>query len=163
MKISDLPKFELSPEEILKIDEIINSNKNKKGALIPVLHDIQNELGFLPIEAQKKVAKELNIPEKEVYGVATFYSFFSLTPRGKNNIKVCLGTACFVKGGKKIADKISKELGIEPGQTTPDRMYSLQINRCLGACAIAPIIVINDKIYQKVKLDEVINIIFTHK
>lgn len=163
MKISDLPEFELGPEEILKIDETINRYKNKKGALIPILHDIQNELGFLPVEAQKKVAKELNIPEKEVYGVVTFYSFFSLTPRGKNNIKVCLGTACFVKGGKKIADKISKELGIEPGQTTPDRMYSLQINRCLGACAIAPIIVINDKIYQKVKLDEVINIIFAHK
>ncbi|MHB8278502.1 MAG: NADH-quinone oxidoreductase subunit NuoE [Candidatus Humimicrobiaceae bacterium] len=163
MKISDLPEFELCPEEILKIDETINRYKNKKGALIPILHDIQNELGFLPVEAQKKVAKELNIPEKEVYGVVTFYSFFSLTPRGKNNIRVCLGTACFVKGGKKIADKISKELEIEPGQTTPDRMYSLQINRCLGACAIAPIIVINDKIYQKVKLDEVINIIFAHK
>lgn len=163
MKMSDLPEFELGPEEILKIDETINRYKNKKGALIPILHDIQNELGFLPVEAQKKVAKELNIPEKEVYGVVTFYSFFSLTPRGKNNIKVCLGTACFVKGGKKIADKISKELEIEPGQTTPDRMYSLQINRCLGACAIAPIIVINDKIYQKVKLDEVINIIFAHK
>jgi len=163
MKMSDLPEFELGPEEILKIDETINRYKNKKGALIPILHDIQNELGFLPVEAQKKVAKELNIPEKEVYGVVTFYSFFSLTPRGKNNIRVCLGTACFVKGGKKIADKISKELEIEPGQTTPDRMYSLQINRCLGACAIAPIIVINDKIYQKVKLDEVINIIFAHK
>jgi len=163
MQISELPKYELQPEEILRIEKIINKYKGKKGALIPTLYDVQNEVGFLPIEVQKKVAKDLNIPEKEVYGVATFYSFFSLTPRGKNNIRVCLGTACFVKGGKKIADKISKELGIEPGQTTPDRMYSLQINRCLGACAIAPIIVINDKIYQKVKLDEVIDIIYTYK
>ena len=163
MKISELPKYELQPDEILRIEEIISKYKGKKGALIPTLYDVQDEVGFLPIEVQKKVAKDLNIPEKEVYGVATFYSFFSLTPRGKNNIRVCLGTACFVKGGKKIADKISKELGIEPGQTTPDRMYSLQINRCLGACAIAPIIVINDKIYQKVKLDEVIDIIYAYK
>jgi len=163
MKISELPKFELSSEENLKIDEIINSNKNKKGALIPVLHDIQNELGFLPIEAQKKVAKELNIPEKEVYGVATFYSFFSLTPRGKNNIRVCLGTACFVKGGKKIAEKIEREFGIKPDETTADRKYSLQINRCLGACGIGPVVVINDKIYKKVSPEEVLDLIYSNE
>ena len=163
MKISELPKYELQPEEILRIEEIINKYKGKKGALIPTLHDVQNEVGFLPIEVQKKVAKDLNIPEKEVYGVATFYSFFSLIPRGRNNIRVCLGTACFVKGGKKIADKISKELGIKPGQTTADRQYSLQVNRCLGACGIAPIMVINEKIYQRVKPEEVMDIIYSHK
>lgn len=163
MKISELPKYELQPEEILRIEEIINKYKGKKGALIPTLHDVQDEVGFLPIEVQKKVAKDLNIPEKEVYGVATFYSFFSLIPRGRNNIRVCLGTACFVKGGKKIADKISKELGIKPGQTTADRQYSLQVNRCLGACGIAPIIVINEKIYQRVKPEEVMDIIYSHK
>ncbi|MBU4293373.1 MAG: NAD(P)H-dependent oxidoreductase subunit E [Actinobacteria bacterium] len=148
---------------MLRIEEIINKYKGKKGALIPTLHDVQNEVGFLPIEVQKKVAKDLNIPEKEVYGVVTFYSFFSLIPRGRNNIRVCLGTACFVKGGKKIADKISKELGIKPGQTTADRQYSIQVNRCLGACGIAPIIVINEKIYQKVKPEEVMDIIYSHK
>ena len=111
----------------------------------------------------EKCSKDLNIPEKEVYGVATFYSFFSLIPRGRNNIRVCLGTACFVKGGKKIADKISKELGIKPGQTTADRQYSLQVNRCLGACGIAPIMVINEKIYQRVKPEEVMDIIYSHK
>jgi len=163
MKISDLPKFELSPEEILKVDEIINKNKIKKGALIPVLNAIQNELGFLPIEAQKIVARELNIPEKEVYGVATFYSFFSLTPRGKNNIKVCMGTACFVKGGKKIAQKVEKEFGIKPEETTADRKYSLQINRCVGACGIGPIVVINDKIFKKVSPDEVIDLIYANE
>ncbi|MBU4450009.1 MAG: NADH-quinone oxidoreductase subunit NuoE [Actinobacteria bacterium] len=163
MKISELPKYELQSEEILRIEEIINKYKGKKGALIPTLHDVQNEVGFLPIEVQKKVAKDLNIPEKEVYGVVTFYSFFSLIPRGRNNIRVCLGTACFVKGGKKIADKISKELGIKPGQTTADRQYSIQVNRCLGACGIAPIIVINEKIYQKVKPEEVMDIIYSHK
>ncbi|MCG2790068.1 MAG: NADH-quinone oxidoreductase subunit NuoE [Actinomycetia bacterium] len=161
--MSELPKYELQSEEILRIEEIINKYKGKKGALIPTLHDVQNEVGFLPIEVQKKVAKDLNIPEKEVYGVVTFYSFFSLIPRGRNNIRVCLGTACFVKGGKKIADKISKELGIKPGQTTADRQYSIQVNRCLGACGIAPIIVINEKIYQKVKPEEVMDIIYSHK
>jgi NADH-quinone oxidoreductase E subunit len=163
MKIKDLPKYELHPDEILKIDEIINKYKGKKGTLIPILNEIQNEIGFLPIEIQEKVAKGLNIPEKEVYGVATFYSFFSLTPRGKNNIRVCLGTACFVKGSKKIAEKIIKELGIEPGETTADRKYSLQVNRCLGACGIAPVMVVNDKIFRKVNPGEVINIINSNK
>ena len=118
-------------------------------------------VGFLPIEVQRKVAKILRIPEKDVFGVATFYSYFSMVPRGKNNIKVCLGTACFVKGGKKISDRIEKELGIQPGQTTPDRKYSLQINRCIGACGLAPIIVINDKVHQKVKPEEVMEIIYS--
>ncbi|MHB8280270.1 MAG: NADH-quinone oxidoreductase subunit NuoE family protein, partial [Candidatus Humimicrobiaceae bacterium] len=118
---------------------------------------------FLPVEAQKKVAKELNIPEKEVYGVVTFYSFFSLTPRGKNNIKVCLGTACFVKGGRKIAEKIEREFGIKPEETTADRKYSLQINRCLGVCGIGPVVVINDKIYKKVSPEEVLELIYTNE
>jgi NADH:ubiquinone oxidoreductase subunit E len=163
MKIKDLPKYELHPDEILKVDEIINRYKGKKGALIPILNEIQNEIGFLPIEIQEKVAKGLNIPEKEVYGVVTFYSFFSLTPRGKNNIKVCLGTACFVRGGKKITEKIIKELGIEPGETTADREYSLQVNRCLGVCGISPVMVVNDKIFRKVNPGEVVNIINSNK
>ncbi|MBN1299079.1 MAG: NADH-quinone oxidoreductase subunit NuoE [Actinobacteria bacterium] len=161
MRIVDLPKYPLSQDEIAMVDRVIEKFKNKKGALIPVLQEIQKSIGFLPVEVQKKIAKELNIAEKEVYGVATFYSFFSMIPRGENDIRVCLGTACFVKGGKKIADKIQKELGIKPGQTTKDRKYSLQINRCLGACGLAPIIVINDKIYQKVKPEEVMDIIYS--
>ena len=163
MRVSDLPRYRLQDEEILKVDEIINRYKDKKGSLIPVLQKIQEEIGFLPIEAQRKVARELNIPEKDVYGVVTFYSFFSMIPRGKNNIRVCLGTACYVKGGKKIADKITEELGIDPGQTTPDRKYSLQVNRCLGACGIAPVIVINDKVYQKVDPEKVMDIVYSHK
>ena len=162
MRITDLPKYPLSQAEITVINEVIKKYKEKKGALIPVLQEIQKSIGFLPAEVQKKIAAELNIPEKEVYGVATFYSFFSMTPRGKNDIRVCLGTACFVKSGKKIADKIQKELGIKPGQTTLDRKYSLQVNRCLGACGLAPIIVINDKIYQKVNPEEVMEIIYSY-
>jgi len=162
MRIADLPKYELQSNEIQKIEEIINEHKDKKGALIPILQKIQKVVGFLPIEVQKKVAKTLKIPEKDIFGVATFYSYFSMIPRGKNNIKVCLGTACFVKGGKKIADRIEKELGIQSGQTTPDRKYSLQVNRCLGACGLAPIIVINDKVHQKIKPEEVMDIVYSY-
>ncbi len=163
MRISELPKYELKSKEIRRIDKIIKEYIGKKGAVIPVLQKIQKGVGFIPIEAQRKVAKILGVPEKDVYGVSTFYSFFSLIPRGRNNIRVCLGTACFVKGGKKIADRITKELKIKPGQTTADRRYSLQINRCLGACGIAPIVVINDKIYKKVKPEEIMNIIYSYK
>lgn len=162
MRVADLPVYSLRTDEEKKVDSIIKKYKDKKGSLIPILQDIQKNIGFLPIKIQKKVARELNIPEKEVYGVATFYSFFSLIPRGKNNIRVCLGTACFVKGGKKILDRIGKELGIKAGQTTPDRKYSLQVNRCLGACGLAPVIVVNDKLYKKVKLEEVMDIVYSY-
>ncbi len=163
MQISDLSKHKLKPEEIKKIDEIIQKYRGKKGALISVLQKIQEDIGFLPVEAQKKVAEMLCIPEKDVYGVVTFYSFFSMIPRGKNNIRVCLGTACFVRGGKRILEKLVKEFGIEPGQTTSDRNYSLQVNRCLGACGLAPVIVVNDKFYQKVNPEKAMDIIYSHK
>ncbi|MBM3704968.1 MAG: NADH-quinone oxidoreductase subunit NuoE [Actinobacteria bacterium] len=163
MRIADIPKYDLQPDEIQIVEKIIEKHKGRPGALIPVLQDIQKGVGFLPVEIQRKIARELGIPEKDVYGVATFYSFFSMIPRGRNNIRICLGTACFVKGGKKIADKIEKELGIKPGQTTEDREYSLQINRCLGACGLAPIVVINDKLYQKVKPEEVMDIVYSYK
>ena len=163
MRVIDLPKYDLKKEEIQKVDRAINKSKNKRGALIPVLQEIQKKIGFLPIEAQKQVALGLNIPEKDVYGVVTFYSFFTMVPRGKINIRVCLGTACYVKGGKRIIDRIGRELGINPGETTSDRMYSLQANRCLGACGIAPIIVINDKVCQKVKPEKVMDLIYNFK
>jgi NADH:ubiquinone oxidoreductase subunit E len=163
MRVADLPKYDLLPEELNKVDEIINDHLGKKGALIPVLQKIQKEIGFIPIDIQKRVAKTLKVPEKDVYGVATFYSYFSMIPRGKNNIRVCMGTACFVKGGKKIVDKITKELKIDPGQTTADRKFSLQVNRCIGACGLAPIIVINEKVYQKVNPDEIMDIVNSYK
>jgi NADH-quinone oxidoreductase E subunit len=163
MKDSQKKQYSLTLEEIVKIEEIINKYAGKNGALIPVLNEIQTKIGFIPVEVQRKVARQLNIPEKEVYGVVTFYSFFSMTPRGKTNIRVCLGTACFVKGGKKIAEKVEKELGIGPGETTDDRKYSLQVNRCLGACGIAPVMVVNEKIYQKVKPEEAIEIIRSYE
>jgi len=163
MRITDLPKYKLKPQELKRIDDIIKKYKGKKGALIPILQKIQEHISFIPIEVQRKVAKILDIPEKDVYGVVTFYSFFSMVPRGKYNIRVCLGTACFVKGSKRILDKLVKEFGIEPGQTTADRKYSLQINRCLGTCGLAPVIVVNDRFYQKVNPEKVIDIVYSCK
>ncbi len=163
--MADIRKKQYKPtdEDISKVDEIINRHKGKDGVLIPVLNEIQTEIGFLPVEVQRMVARQLNIPEKEVYGVATFYSFFSMTPRGRTTIKVCLGTACFVKGGKKIAERIEKELGVGPGETSEDRKYSVQINRCLGACGLAPVMVVNEKVYQQVKPQEAIDIIKSYE
>jgi NADH:ubiquinone oxidoreductase subunit E len=159
MGVTDLPKYELSKEENIKVGSIISKFSGIKNALIPVLQEIQDCVGFLPLNVQRKVADGLGVPEKDVYGVVTFYSFFTMIPRGKHNIRVCMGTACFVKGGKQIAENISKGLQIEPGQTTPDRNFSLEVNRCVGACGIAPVIIINDKVYKKVDPDTVMDIV----
>ena len=159
MGVLDLPEYELTEEENIKVNKIISKYKEENGVLIPILQNVQETLGFLPLTVQRKVAADLSIPEKDVYGVVTFYSFFTMIPKGKYNIRVCMGTACFVKGAKRIVENISNELGITPGQTTPDRNFSLEINRCVGACGIAPVIVIDDRIYQKVDPDKVIDII----
>jgi NADH:ubiquinone oxidoreductase subunit E len=159
MGVIDLPKYDLTAEEEKTVQEIISGYDTDRSSLIPVLQDIQDAIGFLPLNVQRRVAKGIRVPEKDVYGVVTFYSFFTMIPRGKYNIRVCMGTACFVKGGKQITDNISKGLQIEPGQTTPDRVYSLQVNRCVGACGIAPVIIINDKVYKKVDPDTVMDIV----
>lgn len=162
IQVSNPQEYRLKPREKKIVGEIIQKYPCKKEALIPVLQRIQRDVGFLPVEAQKEVAEALGVPEKEVYGVVTFYSFFSMIPRGRINIRVCLGTACFVRGGKRILERLVKEFGIEPGQTTADRNYSLQVNRCLGACGLAPVIVVNDKFYQKVNPEKVMDIIYAH-
>lgn len=162
MKIKDLPKYDITKKESKTIEKILADNPRTRSALIPILQQIQEKIGFLPVEVQRKVADSLQISEKDVYGVVTFYSFFTMIPRGRNNIRVCMGTACYVKGGKKIVDSIQTELKIKPGQTTQDRKYSLQINRCLGACGIAPIVVINDKVYQKVDPAKVMDIVYSY-
>jgi NADH:ubiquinone oxidoreductase subunit E len=159
MGVLDLPKYDLTTEEEKTVQEIISGYDADRSSLIPVLQDIQDAIGFLPLDVQRRVASGIGVPEKDVYGVVTFYSFFTMIPRGKYNIRVCMGTACFVKGGKQITDNISQGLQIEPGQTTPDRIYSLQVNRCVGACGIAPVIIINDKVYKKVDPDSVMDIV----
>lgn len=163
MGVSNLPRYELEENEVKIVDEIISRYKGKKGSLIPVLREIQENIGFLPVDIQKKVARELNLPDKEVYGVATFYSFFSMIPRGKNDIRVCLGTACYVKGGKKIVEKIEKELNISPGETTLDRKFSLNVDRCFGCCSLAPVIMINGKVLQRVDPEKVMELIYENE
>ena len=133
-----------------KLEEIINEHKAQDGALIPVLHEAQELFGYLPEEVQQKIADGLGVSLAEVYGVATFYSRFTLTPKGKYNIQLCLGTACYVKGADKILLKLEELLGIKVGETTPDGKFSIEGARCVGACGLAPVMVINEEVYGKV-------------
>jgi len=142
---------EFSPGELAQVDEIITNFKGKPGALIPVLEEVQSVLGYLPTAVLMKVAKGLNIPVAKVYGVVTFYSFFTMKPRGKYNIRVCLGTACYVRGGQRILNKLIDMLGIESGECTEDRRFSLETVRCLGACGLAPVTVIENDTHGQVK------------
>ena len=125
---------------------IDNSVKNDSG-LIPILEDVQNKFGYIPEDAVQIISKRINRPISEIYGVATFYKSFSLTPRGKHLITVCVGTACHVRGGSKIVEALSRELKIDPGETTKDLNYSLEAVNCLGCCAIGPVIVVDDEYY----------------
>lgn len=142
---------EFTSDQLRKVDEIIASHRGKPGSLIPVLEQVQEELGYLSMAVQQRVAKGLNIPVANVYGVVTFYSFFTMVPRGKHNIRVCLGTACYVRGGQRLLESLTTTLGIEPGGCTQDRMFSLETVRCLGACGLAPVIVIDEDTHGQVK------------
>jgi NADH:ubiquinone oxidoreductase subunit E len=146
---------EFTPEKVAKLDEIIKKHKGKPGGLIPVLEEAQVALEYLPMAVQKKIAQELNLPLSRVYGVVTFYSFFTMTPRGKYTVRVCLGTACYVRGGKAIAEALKKEFGIQDGETTPDRMFTLETIRCLGACGLGPVMVVNEEVHGRCKPSKV--------
>ena len=136
---------EFSQEQLAQVDEIIQKNQGKPGALIPVLEDVQSALGYLPVAIQVKVAQGLNIPIADVYGVVSFYSFFTMVPKGRHSIRVCVGTACYVKGAQRLFDKLSSTLNVEKGGCTEDRRFSLETVRCLGVCGIAPVIVIDEE------------------
>jgi NADH:ubiquinone oxidoreductase subunit E len=138
-------------ELLLRLDDVLEDYRDKPGALIPVLQIAQNMLGYLPQEALKKISLKLNKPYSEVAGVVSFYSFFSTVPRGKYLVRVCLGTACYVRGGKQVLSALKNELNIDVGQTTEDRMFSLDIGRCFGACGLSPVIMVNDDVHQRVK------------
>ena len=142
---------EFTPEQVDKLNKIISKHKGKPGSLIPVLEEAQVSLEYLPISVQKKIALELNLPLSRVYGVVTFYSFFTMTPRGKHTVRVCLGTACYVRGGKAIYETIEKQFGITEGETTPDRMFTLETVRCLGACGLGPVVVVDEDVHGRVK------------
>jgi NADH:ubiquinone oxidoreductase subunit E len=142
---------EFTPEQVAKLKDIIKKFKNKPGGLIPVLEEAQVALEFLPLSVQKTIADGLNLPLSRVYGVVTFYSFFTMTPRGKHTVRVCLGTACYVRGGKALHDTLQKHFGIKEGETTPDRMFTLETVRCLGACGLGPVVVVDDDVHGRVK------------
>lgn len=142
---------EFTKEQVAKLNSIIEKFKGKPGGLIPVLEEAQVALEYLPISAQKKVASGLNLPLSRVYGVVTFYSFFTMTPRGKHTVRVCLGTACYVRGGKALSEALEKQFGIKEGETTADRMFTLETVRCLGACGLGPVVVVDEDVHGRVK------------
>lgn len=145
---------ETDQEKYARIEAIIDEYRGKEGSLIQILHLAQGIYGYLPLELQRFIAKKLDMPLSEVYGVATFYSFFTTKKRGENTIRVCLGTACYVRGGKKIVERLRNILGIEVGETTPDGKFTLEVMRCIGACGLAPAISISGKVYKQVNPDK---------
>lgn len=138
-----------------KLQEVIMKYKDTKGALIPVLHEAQDIFGYLPMSVQKQISEGLDIPLTEIYGVVTFYTQFSLKPKGKYKISVCMGTACYVKGSSHILDKLQEKLGIHVGDITDDGQFSLDACRCVGACGLAPVMMINDDVYGRLTPDEI--------
>ena len=132
-----------------RLEQVIEDHKDMQGALIPVLHEAQSIFGYLPMEVMQKIADGLNLPVAKVYGVATFYSQFSLEKKGKYRINVCMGTACYVKGSGDLLNKFRARLGIEVGECTEDGLFSLESCRCIGACGLAPVITINDEVYGR--------------
>ena len=145
----------ISENGVKMICEICDRYAGEKTPLMMILSDIQNEYGYIPLEVQQLVSKKTGISVAEIYGVVTFYSFFSLEPKGKYVIGCCLGTACYVKGAQQIIDKFSEILGVKPGETTADGLFTIDALRCIGACGIAPAVTINGKVYPKMTVDAV--------
>lgn len=143
----------LSREALCRIDAIIEAHRNQPGPTIEMLHEVQDSLGYIPFEAMEKIAEATNASVAEVYGVVMFYSQFSTEPKGRHIINICLGTACYVKGAQQLADRIEKETGAEVNSTSADGLFSLDATRCLGACGLAPVCIIDGKVYGNALLD----------
>ncbi len=142
-------------EKYAELKRFIDSLPTKKGELIRVLHRAQGIFGYLPREVQVFVAREMEVPVSKVYGVVSFYSYFTMKPKGKYEISVCMGTACYVRGAESVLEELRKKLGIEPGETTEDGKFSLRSLRCVGACGLAPVMMVGDKVYGRVTPDMV--------
>ena len=153
-KISKLPFID-TPEQAKKLDEVIAAANGDKSRLMAVMQDAQGIYGYLPYEVQCKIAEGLDVPVEKVYGVATFYAQFALSPKGKYNISVCLGTACYVKGAQQVLDKICEVLGVEAGECSEDGKFSIEACRCIGACGLAPVMTINEDVYGRLTADMV--------
>ena len=141
--------FKGTKEQEAKLREVIEAHKGEEGAAIPVLHEAQDIYGYLPIEVQKIISEGLDVPLAELYGIVTFYTQFSLYPKGDYEVSVCLGTACYVKGSGTIIEKLKERLGIDVGECTPDGKFSLNATRCIGACGLAPVMTVNDSVYGR--------------
>lgn len=149
----------LSEAAVAKINEICDRYVSEKTPLIVILSDIQKEYGYIPLEVQEIVSERTGISVAEIYGVVTFYSFFTLKPSGKYVIGCCLGTACYVKGAQQVIDEFCVQLGIKPGETTENGLFTIDALRCIGACAIAPAVTINGKVYPKMTVDKVAEVV----
>lgn len=154
----DLPK-----EKFDELGQFIDGLETTKGALIEILHKAQDIFGYLPRDVQLYVARKLGIPGAEVFGVVSFYSYFTTKPRGKHTISVCMGTACFVRGADKIAERLKEKLQIESNEITKDGLFTLRDVRCIGACGLAPVVMVDDKVYGRVKEEEIDDIIETYR
>ncbi len=151
--------FNGSKEQEEQLKAVIEEHKGQEGAVIPVLHEAQEIYGYLPIEVQEMISEGLNVPLAEIYGIVTFYTQFSLNPKGKYKIGICLGTACYVKGSGDILEKVKEILGIDVGECTPDGLFSIDATRCIGACGLAPVMTINDDVYGRLVVDDVADIL----
>ena len=150
-------------EKFEALQQVIDELRNEPGALMPIMQRAQDIFGYLPEEVQNYIAKELDIPVSDIYGVATFYAQFNLEPKGKYIISVCMGTACYVKGSQQVLDKLAEVLEIEPGRTTKDGLFTLNATRCLGACGLAPVIMVNDDVYGRLTPDQIPDIIAKYR
>ena len=143
----------LSKQAVKQITEIVERYKNERTPLMMILSAVQNEYGYIPLDVQELISELTGIPVAEIYGVVTFYSFFSLKPKGKFVVGVCLGTACYVKGSQQVLDKFSEILNIKPGETSEDGLFTLDALRCIGACGLAPVFTVNEDVYGRLKED----------
>ncbi len=153
----------LTRENFQKLQIVIDQEQGGKGPLMPILHETQKIFGCIPLEVQKKISEELEMPLGEIYGVVTFYSQFSLEPKGKFVVGVCMGTACYVKDAQPILDKVSELTGTKPGGNSEDGKFSVVATRCIGACGLAPVITVNEDVYGRLKLEDVPGIIEKYK
>lgn len=160
--IEDITKM-FTEEQIEKLDEIIKSYEKKPGSLIPLLEKSQEVLGYLPVCVQKRISQKAVIPANRVYGVVSFYSFFTMKQKARHRVQVCAGTACYVKGGKAISDKIEKDYSLKAGESTEDGRFTYEKTRCFGACGLAPVVVVDGKVYGKVTVDSIDEILSQYK
>ncbi|SHE33185.1 NADH-quinone oxidoreductase subunit NuoE [Alkalibacter saccharofermentans] len=152
----------LTKEQYDELEQFIEAIPDKKDALISVLHKAQQIFGYLPREVQFFISQKLNVPSSKVYGVITFYSYFTIEPRGKYQINVCTGTACFVRGAEKIVTEFERKLGIKVGETSEDGKFSIAGLRCVGACGLAPVVIVNEKVYGRIKPEDVNKILIEY-